>query len=149
MPRWTTPETGLYFEVPLGGDGIASVPSALGQVLAVEPEALNSIACAFWPVLTQGPREQLLERPISVELVTPDLLKKKLWQELGRSAVSVPPSIRGYERFRASGWVGAKVHGSGIMVNLLRAYRGLIPWDTYPNGYLDGLLVPGTARPSA
>jgi hypothetical protein len=151
MARWTTPQAGLYFEVPLGEEGVidASVPSALGQVLSVEPQALNGIACAFWPLVTDEPLTQLRQQPISVELVTLDLLRRKVWTALGQADVNVPHSLRRYELFRAEGWIGAKVRGSGIMVNLLRAYRGLLPWDFYPDSYLDGLLVPGTVRPCA
>lgn len=89
-------------------------------------------------------------QPISVLLTTRELLDEGVWEVVGRQIVSLPAESRPYEEFRATGWVGAKVYGAGIVRQFLDAVFGLDPWDDWkdPN-YLDGLLLnPGT-RPAA
>jgi hypothetical protein len=49
---------GDYFRVPLDDNA-----EALGQVIAIEKQALNAVACAFWPHLTSNPVAQLALPP--------------------------------------------------------------------------------------
>ena len=138
---------GDYFTVPL--EDSTPGPFALGQVLSVEPQALNSCGCAFWPSVAGDHVRQLCTPPIIVTLVTPDLLKSKIWKILGNAAVTVPTRARKYEAFRKSGWVGAKIIGSGIVRSALRAYNGLEYWDDFADPeYVSKLLQPGVGVPS-
>lgn len=143
------PEAGDIFGVPLPNGALC-----VGQVLARERQALNSIGCAFYCAAVRagdslaGIPELLRQRPIAILLTTPDLLNKGHWPILGRHAIQISIQEIPYERFRSKAWVGAKINGSGIVEDFLAAFFGLAPWDEYkdPN-YLDGLLLPGRLRP--
>ena len=152
MPRFAKPQAGDYFEVVLNSKELVepAKPSACGQVLSVEADALNSVACAFWPEYQEDVQNLLRSRPISVQLVTSDLLRRKVWPIRGNAQVSVPIELRLYEAHRASEWVGAKIVGSGAIRELFLAYRGLAPWDDFADPrYLNTLLVPGLSAPPA
>ena len=150
MPRYPKPQPGDYFDVPLVPDDCSeeAVPPAFGQVLSLEPSAMNSVACAFWPERAGDVESLLSQKPIAVQLVTPDLLRDQQWPIRGNGACSVPMQYRRYEQFRAAEWVGAKVVGSGIIRELLLAFRGLALWDDFADPtYLDRLLLPGVSPP--
>jgi hypothetical protein len=142
-------ETGDYFSVPLHRADSELHIFALGQVISVEKHALNSVACAFWPTLESDVSKQLSTRPIVVQLVTRDSLTKRIWKKLGNSSVHVNKADCLYEIFREAAWVGAKIEGSGIIRDLLRAYHGIEYWDSYadPN-YFSELLLPGVSIPA-
>ena len=54
------------------------------------------------------------------------------------------------ERLAASGYVGAQMYDYGLGEELLSAFHGLTPWNTYKEeDYLDTMLAPGVARPAA
>ena len=134
---------GDYYEIPLEAGY-----SALGQMLSVEKEALNAVACAFWATIEEDPISQLGKSPISVLLITPDLIKSGVWKALGNASISVPENMRTYEQFRANRWIGAKVIGSGIVRKFLNAFNGLQYWDSWANPkYLESLLAPGIPVP--
>lgn len=69
--------------------------------------------------------------PVAVLLVTPDLLKRGVWPINGNVAPVVPVRLRPYELFRSKDWVGAKIIGSGIVVELIRACAGLTHWNEW------------------
>lgn len=134
---------GDIFGVPLP-DGSMGV----GQVLSLEPDALNSVGCVFVSAIV-GPQGLSGEpRPIAALLITPDLLKSGVWPVKASAPVLLPREEWPYEPYRASHWVGVKVTGSGIVRALLAAYHRLTPWDDWqdPN-YLDSLLLAGVRRP--
>ena len=109
---------------------------------------MDSVACAFWPESKSDVTALLASPPISVQLVTPDLLRRKVWPIRGNAPVVVPMRLRTYEPFRSKEWVGAKIRGSGNMRELLLAYRGLAAWnDFHDPHYLDSLLLPGILPP--
>jgi hypothetical protein len=110
MARHAHPQPGDYFEVALNSEETPAPaqPSACGQVLSLEPDAMNSVACAFWPEYRQDIGEILGSTPISVQLVTPDLIHRRVWPIRGNAQVRVPPELRTYEQYRAKEWVGAR-----------------------------------------
>ncbi len=142
------PEVGHIFVVPLD-DG----HHAIGQVIGIEPQALNSITCVFSlhraKTPDQGVPSEIPEADtIAALFVTPDLLKRGRWRICARARVVFPKTRIPNEQYRSSGWVGAKIVGYGIVESFLNAYHGLRLWDDWhdPN-YLDALLLPGAARP--
>jgi len=142
MPKKFSP--GDIFGVPLP-DGTM----AIGQVLARERDALNSVGCVFFAsIATPSQAMSGKFEPVAILLVTPDLLNRGVWPILAKGEVSIPPEKRPYERFRANSWIGVIVTGSGIAQEFLGAYHGLCPWDDWhdPN-YLDTLLLPNVERP--
>ncbi|MDV7212719.1 hypothetical protein [Azotobacter beijerinckii] len=70
MPRQKIKE-GDIFEISLENG-----EKAFGQVLSVEPEALNSVGLALWEPNTISHVETLARSPVAVLLATPDLLKR-------------------------------------------------------------------------
>jgi hypothetical protein len=135
---------GDVFGVPLPDGSLG-----IGQVLAPERDAMNAVGCAFHRERGPLDGDSCLSDPIAILLVTPDALAKGRWPVLARHAVGVPPEARPYERFRAQGWVGVCITGSGIVDKFLAAWHGLHPWDAWHDPrYLDGLLLSGVDRPT-
>ena len=150
MPPRKPIEVGDYFTIPLGESRDVHPVDlfALGQVLSIEPAAMNSYGCAFWPRLEEGVLHQLSTPPAIVCLTTPDLLKSRRWKIAGNTSVLVPVGSRRYEAFRQSKWGGAKIVGSGIIRTVLRACHGLEYWDQYYEpDYMTKLLQPGVKVP--
>jgi immunity protein 26 of polymorphic toxin system len=141
---------GDVFVVPLN-DGTYS----LGQILAYEREALNSVACAFYNIrIVDGPTLEIpaplpQDRVISILLTTRDLLNRAVWPVIADRAIPTMVAVRPYEQYRVKKWVGARIIGSGIVDKFLNAYFGLAPWDAMqdPN-YFDSLLLHASLKPS-
>jgi hypothetical protein len=145
MPR-SNPSVGSVFRVPLSDGGFA-----IGQVIAYEPQMLNSISCVLtsqrdW---TQG--SNIPESAIIASLFTTyDLLTKGRWEILGEAGIPISNRDFPFEHLRSEGWVGAKLIGSRNVEEFLHAWFGLTPWDDWadPN-YLDKLLFRGVTRPAS
>ena len=127
--RW---KVGDLFKVPLS-DGSA----VLGHVVAREPSMMNSVTCAFFDIKVPescppdeppGPTNSGL---VSCLFTTHDLLSSGTWTVIGDCNPAVPATCLPFENERANGWVGAKMHGSGIVRDFLDAYYGLAPWDNW------------------
>ena len=70
------------------------------------------------------------------------------WFALGVAPVVIEKSQVPNERFAASGYVGATHDDAGILVDLLAAWHGLIPWNVMADeSFYDKLLAPGVRRP--
>lgn len=122
----------------------------IGQVLSAEPEALNSVGCALFDQRSDG---QTLVQPrlanlFSLLLTTRDLLDAGEWKILATFPVEVPRKRFPFEALRSSGFVGAKIIGSGIVAEFANAFCGLVPWDDWadPN-YLDQFLLGPELKP--
>lgn len=139
------PKSGDVFVIPLGDDA-----EALGQVVSIEPDAMNSFGCIFWPFRDTEVLRQIGTKPVAGLLVTPDQLKSGRWPIIANESVRLSQLQLPYEKFRPTAWVGAKIIGSRIIVEFMRAWRGLWYWDEWVDPqYLDGLLLPGTSVPSS
>ena len=119
----------------------------LGQVIGREPSVLNSAAIALFDRQVSAPGEALgcevsFAHVFSILFVTRDLLDSAKWRVVGRKPVEILPSAFPFEDKRASGFVGAKVVGSGNVATFVNAYFGLSPWDDWQDPeYLTGLLI--------
>lgn len=137
-------KSGDVFVIPL-----RDATEALGQVVSLEPQALNSVGCLLWPSREGDIVEQLGMPPIAGVLLTPDLLKSGQWPIIGNESVQFSRSRLPYEKYRNTKWVGAKIVGSGNVVEFLCAFRGLRYWDEWADPlYLNNLLLPGIQVPS-
>ncbi len=140
---------GSIFRVPQS-DGVSSV----GQVLRHVPEALNSVICSFHdrriPSTISVAADQLAAKElISIQFTTPDLLKSGIWELAGHGTPQGLDRMPGLRTLEDANFVGAKVVGSGIMMEFLDAFYGLRPWDDYADPkYFDKLLSPGLKRPA-
>jgi Immunity protein 26 len=142
-------ETGDIFLVELQ-DG----KYVLGQIVGHEVSALNSASCAFFNfrVSDAAGIQRINELPVqnvfSVLFVTRDLLDSGKWKVVGARRVSIPKDMQPFEDLREKGFVGAKITGSGIVVEFLNAFYGLLPWDDWHDPqYLDSLLISKEKKP--
>jgi hypothetical protein len=140
------PKVGDVFAIPLpDGD------QAIGQVVACVEE-LGSVGCALFAFKQRpGAALPVLSQPVAVLLVTQELLQRGVWPVLEHRSSRVPPKYFGWEVFRNALWVGAKIHGAGIVREFMEAYHGFSPWDAMADPrYFNNLLVKGaTVPPSA
>ena len=119
-------QPGDIFGIPL-----PDASMGIGQILSLEPDALNSVGCVFFAATARPSGFTGVMEPISVLLVTPDLLKSGVWPVKSQGPVFLETEERPYEIYRASHWVGVRVTGSGIVQEFLAAYHGLTPWDAW------------------
>ncbi len=147
-PRKQAWKAGDYFTIPLA-DGAFS----LGQVIGIEPQALNSAICAFFAkkaeqFSTEMTREIGRNDTVSVLFVTRDLLDSGDWRVFSNGQEIDPTQYFPLIDMRRKGFVGTKVIGSGIVIKLMNAYYGLHPWNAfYKPDYLDELLVSPDRKP--
>ncbi|MGN6224843.1 hypothetical protein [Pseudoxanthomonas sp.] len=145
IQKWSE---GSIFLVPLMDE-----TNCLGQVIGHEPDALNSVAIALFDIRGHWDEEKDVpilgkEAVFSLVLVTRELLDSGHWRVLGERASDMPGEMRPYERLRATGFIGAKIRGSGIVEEFANAFYGLAPWDDwYIPDYLDGFLISPDKKP--
>jgi hypothetical protein len=142
---------GDVFHIPLSDNDVV-----LAQLVGREAEALNSITVALFDVRCK-PTEIAAAvafidagRAFSVLFTTRDLLDMGVWPVHGPKPISITNALMPYEHLRQSGWVGARVIGSGIVMDFVNAFYGLAPWDKYRDpGYFDGLLLTSAKKPES
>lgn len=142
-------KVGDLFKIPLA-DGSAS----LGHIVAQEREMLNSVTCAFYDIKVpdacppQTPPPPSDEKLIACLFTTHDLLTSGVWIVIGHLTPQISREQLPYEDCRSSGWVGAKMRGSGNVRQFLDAYYRLAPWDDWADPkYLDAFLIDPSKRP--
>jgi hypothetical protein len=127
----------------------------VGQVVGQERQVLNSVSCAFFDLRLTSEDDLVTvheltdDKLIAVLFVTRDLLDNSAWRVVAHGAVTVPEAQLPNESLRASGFVGAKVRGSGIVEKFLNAFYALLPWDDWHNpAYLDDFLISPDKKPA-
>ena len=139
---------GDVFLVPLS-DGRFVV----GQVLETRPILMNSITCAFFDKPISRAEEAvfplLRDSVVACQFVTRDSFVKGRWPRIRRAAPPlIPQADLPYRNTEASGWIGAKVIGSEIIVKFLDAYFGLGDWTEMKDpAYYERLLFKGRRPP--
>jgi hypothetical protein len=138
---------GAVFAVPLA-DG------SFGLAQAIDHWIPHAIYVAFTNLRIKSTSEPIPSlasaKVISLLAVNDRALDFGEWLLIGEL-----PSIRKRsdfpnERFRASGYVGAKSYDGGIAEDFLSAFHGLAPWDCYYRpDYLDELLLSPDLKPSS
>jgi hypothetical protein len=112
------------------------------------------VTCAFYDAKAPSSNADPLPHCDSKQLVaclftTHDLLDNGTWPVIGFSDPTMPPQFLPFEDTRERGWVGAKVYGSGIVMEFLNAYFGLAMWDDWADpSYLDKLLIHPSKKPA-
>lgn len=126
---------------------------SVGQIIGREAEVLNSVSIALFGERyeneTDARRIDLKQaRPIAILFVTRDLLDIGKWKIIQHEGVAIPRKLFPHEDLRSSGFVGAEVFGSGIVVKFLEAYHRLAAWDDFhdPN-FLDSMLLSPSLKP--
>jgi len=139
-------KAGDCFAIPLNDGGCL-----LGQVLANEPLAMNSVACALFNQRVGDGESPLpkLDLLFSTLLATRGLLDAGQWKVIGSHPIQVPRRLFPFEGLRQKGFVGAKVIGSQNVMEFANAFSGLVAWNDWadPN-YLDGLLISPAVKPA-
>jgi hypothetical protein len=138
---------GDLFVIPLSDN-----TNLVGQVLAVEREAMNSVNCAIFSLRCNSdsivimPR---LDQLVSVQFTSCDQLNSGRWKVIGSSSIIVPRQYWPFESLRASRFVGAHIIGSGIIEAFANALCGLSAWDDWADpAYLDSLLITPEKKPA-
>ena len=115
----------------------------------IEKEVLNCITCAFFSYRSDDVKVTSLKdkTPISVQFVTKDLFSSGKWVRVSNEAISLAEVLLPYRETKETGWVGAKVIGSGIVAMFLAAYYGNRDWNEMKDPhYYQNLLLPGVQR---
>ena len=143
-------QVGDTFMVPL-----ADASFAAGHIVAREPQMLNSVTCAFYePRITDSSPSAVAacltrERLIACLFTMPDPLFSGIWRIVGHQAPAIPARLLPFEHKRGTGWIGARIIGSGNVTKFLNAFRGLAPWDGWADPqYLDRLLIHPSKKPT-
>ncbi len=125
------------------------------QIIGREAEVLNSVTIAIFDERFDSANDAMqaeldTSHVISVIFSTRDSLDRGIWQVVGNHPVMIPKNLFPYEHLRGEAeWVGAIVHGSGIINEFVNAYYGLLPWDDWTDpSYLDKLLVTPDKKPT-
>ncbi len=138
---------GDIFLVPLE-DGTFSV----GQVVAQDKEALNSVVCIFTMVRVEGADADIsidLDDVVSALFTTPDLLNSGDWLVVRNEEPIPVDKFFDIKKLKSEGFLGVKVIGSEIVIKLMDACFGLYPWDGfYEPDYLDKLLLSPSNKPA-
>ena len=126
--------------------------SLLGQVIAHEPRAMNSVSICVFGLRVEdlaGVIPSALPDPVSVVLTTRELLDSGRWRVVGAMPVALPRSDWPFEALRP-GFVGAKIIGAGLVEQFAAVYCGFLPRDTFARNpdYFDRLLRPGVDWPA-
>ena len=122
----------------------------MGQVLAHEPLAMNSVGCVLFDQRfnNNDVPQPNADAVFSSLLATRDLLDRGVWRVVGNGPIDVPRSAFPFENLRSVGFVGAKIRGSKTVTDFANAFCGLCPWDAWAKpDYLDDFLVSPAKKP--
>lgn len=126
---------------------------AIGQLVKITKEALNSVICAFYDLRLETPNDYSTEflddgNIISVQFVTPDLLKRGVWKVVdSRADINLYEYID-LDEIIEKKYIGVDIIGSGNIRNFLSAYFGLYPWNFwFKPDYCDLLLLDHVSKP--
>ncbi len=127
----------------------------IGQIVGQEQQALNSVTVAFHDIRVDTEEEarkiESMEfaKIFSIVFATRESLDFGQWKIIGHQTVRIPVKYMPYENLRNSGFIGAKIIGSGILDEFINAFYALTPWDNWHNpAYLDELLLSPDKKPS-
>ena len=126
---------------------------SLGQIIAHEPKAMNSVGCILYDARFSDPTKVDVANPptncpFAVLLTTHDLLDSGHWRVVANAPLGLSHDLIPYEKFRTSGFIGAKIYGSAIINEFVNAFYGLVAWDDWADPkYLDGLLLSPGLKP--
>ena len=146
-PKWAS---GDVFLVPLEDEGKRF---AVGQVVAPEPKALNSVGIVLGKHDVGTPEEALAltldeSELILMKLTTRESLDRWLWRIIGQKPLAFPIEI--YPWHGATTFVGARIYGSGSVKVFARAFFGYGPWDAYLDPeFFDKLLIHPALKPTS
>ena len=124
-----------------------------GQILLHEPDAMDSVICAFFSIRHQGVPAQLDTPPqeslLAVLFVTRDLLDSGCWR-IVNNGQTIPWRIYlDFSEMQKKRFIGTKIIGSSNAASLLNAFHRLAPWNGFHTpDYLDKLLISADRRPA-
>jgi len=146
-----TLESGDVFLIPLDNGQFS-----IGMFHKYIQTPLYSAICSFYPDVVAGEEgvvEQMLSNPICIKLVMTNGLETKKWLVVANceSKISIKalPDYKYRKKFlKRKQSIMEKVHGDGTIRKFLKAYHGLIPWNTmHDPEYFDKLLLDIKFRP--
>jgi hypothetical protein len=130
-------EVGQFFLVPNSCGSFY-----LGQVAEEFPE-VSSVFCYFFdePDVAHCPQVRpspsLSKRIIAAALVTPELLKRGVWEVCDfRAAVPQHELLTSTRALRADGFVGATVNSASLVAKFLDTHFGRLPLEHWATPHL-------------
>lgn len=129
--------------------------SCAGQVVKDQAEVLGAVAVCLFDVpcmqelAADTPAPEIdVSTMFSAIMTTDDFLQTRRWPIVGSCTPVIPMEAAPGEEFRDRGYIGAKVYGSGILEQFVRAFYGKAPWDDYylPD-YFDAMLISPEWKP--
>lgn len=128
---------------------------ALGQIVGQEPDIMKSVTIALFDHLINTVADveaKSLCKPneiYSILFVTLNHIENGKWNVLGSgSNIEIETNKMPFESARGTGFIGAKVVGSGIVNDFVEAFFGLQAWDDWKDPeYLDSLMIRTDLKP--
>jgi len=141
MTRRVDWKLGDVFLIPVSNGTFAAA-----QIIGREASVLNSISIALFDRRLDQHEEPspILEfhEVYATLFVTRDLLDRGKWPVVGNHPITIPAAAFPYEDRRSTGYIGAKVIGSGIVQHFVSAFFGAEAWSQYKDPeYFDKLLL--------
>lgn len=140
---------GDVFAVPTNSNQFS-----FGQIIGHEPELMKSVTVALFDELidsldsVHGQEICNTHNLYSILFVTLNHIESGNWPIVDHRTINIDAKTNPYESKRNTGFIGAKVIGSGIVNDFVNAYFGLAPWDDWMDpDYLDSLLISPTSKP--
>jgi hypothetical protein len=128
---------------------------ALGQIVGQEPELMKSVTLALFDQSLDSIDEldtALIcdsNKIYSLLFVTLNHIENGAWHVLGGGKpIKIEADKMPFEHTRSSGFIGAKITGSGIVNDFVNAFFGLLLWDDWNDPqYLDSLMISADLKP--
>lgn len=128
---------------------------ALAQIVGQEPELMKSVTIALFDQTFNSINDIKVpflcdsNKIYSILFVTLNHIENGKWSVLGGGdMIEIDADKLPFEHTRSSGFIGAKVVGSGIVNDFVNAFFGLLPWDDWHDPqYLDSLLISTDLKP--
>lgn len=142
---------GRFFLIPLKLSGFG-----IGQITEIHESVLSAYACLVFSKKLSSRNERfsvddLTNRKITHQFVTPDLLWNGRWEALSIEPLLVTQDELISKAYEDKGsYVGATAFGSEIIAEFLYAWHGQLPWNMmFDPEYFDKLLLDGVVKPNS
>lgn len=131
------------FKIPLNDGGVAFI-----YVFHYE-QFLGSFFCGVFNEKNNLSKYQF----ISFLFSTPETFLRKRWVEFPTPAlgfnIKLPKNVEnGINMIRNNNYVGARIHGAGVVWHFCQSFFGLEPWDQYAEpDFFDEMLIDPKFKP--
>lgn len=145
--------SGDVFLIPLDNGSFS-----IGMFHKNVQKPLYSAICSFYSAAVSNAdeiSETMLSNPICIALVVTNSLETKKWQVVANFSPKIESNALPDYKYRQTFFrkqrpIMDKVYGDGNIRKFLRAYHGLVPWNSmHDPKYFDKMLLDQKLRPSS